>query len=162
MQLQEPRIQSEGELLFVGASHRVAYRRVQEIAGNWQQFMAGSYKEITDKADEPPIGVSATADTEGLEYMCSARVTAFGAIPRGCRTLIVAPATYVVFAHDGHITDLRQTYEAIWNEWFPARGMTPLEAPFFERHNATFDPRTGNGGVTIRIPVPAVTAAQVD
>ena len=34
-------------------------------------------------------------------------------------------------------------------------GKTPAEAPGFQRHNETFDTRTGNGGVTIWIPVVA-------
>jgi hypothetical protein len=31
----------------------------------------------------------------------------------------------------------------------------PTEAPGLERHNDIFDPRTGNGGVTIWIPIHA-------
>jgi len=43
------------------------------------------------------------------------------------------------------VTQLRETYEAIWNDWFAKSGKTPAEAPGFERHNDSFDPRTGNG-----------------
>ena len=53
------------------------------------------------------------------------------------------------------MTQLRETYEAIWNDWFAKSGKTPAEAPGFERHNDSFDPRTGNGGVTIWIPIRA-------
>ncbi|MGH6887916.1 MAG: GyrI-like domain-containing protein [Rhizomicrobium sp.] len=66
-----------------------------------------------------------------------------------------APATYAVFAHDGHVTQIRQSYESIRNEWFPKSGMTAAGAPSLERHNKLFDPRTGNGGVTIWIPISA-------
>lgn len=65
----------------------------------------------------------------------------------------LAPATYAVFAHDGHVTQIPATYNAIWNDWLPASGITPAEAPGFERHNDTFDPRTGDGGITIWIPI---------
>ena len=58
-----------------------------------------------------------------------------------------------VFAHNDHISTLRHTYDAIWNEWMPASGRTVAEAPSLDRHNETFDTRTGNGGVTIWIPV---------
>jgi AraC family transcriptional regulator len=58
-------------------------------------------------------------------------------------------------AADGHITQIREAYQAIWNDWFPKSGKTPAEAPSFERHNDSFDPRTGHGGVTIWIPIRA-------
>src|SRR5271155_2924930 len=54
-----------------------------------------------------------------------------------------------------HTTKLDDTYAAIWNEWIPASGKTPAEAPGFQRHNPTLDPRTDNGGVTIWIPLAA-------
>jgi AraC family transcriptional regulator len=74
-------------------------------------------------------------------------------MPKDLIAVTLAPATYVVFAHDGHVTQIRETYRAIWNDWFPKSDKSPAEAPGFERHNATFDPRTGNGGCTIWLPV---------
>jgi AraC family transcriptional regulator len=85
--------------------------------------------------------------------VCAAGVTKFGGVPKNCVELTLAPATYVVFAHDDHVTQIRETYKAIWNNWFPKSAKKPAEAPGFERHNDTFDPRTGNGGVTIWIPI---------
>lgn len=76
-----------------------------------------------------------------------------GEIPRGPIKVTLAPAQYAVFAHNERITTLHSTYVLIWTEWFPASGKTPAEAPGFERHNATFDTRTGRGGVTIWIPL---------
>jgi len=153
MRLKEPRIQKEEELLFVGLSERVPYTDMQNIAGQWQRFMSGPYPEIDDKVAGPPVGIVAGSNDDGIEYVCAAGVTRFGSIPKNCIKLTLSPATYVVFAHDDHVTQLRETYEAIWNDWFPKSGKTPAEAPTFERHNETFDPRTGNGGVTIWIPI---------
>jgi hypothetical protein len=56
-------------------------------------------------------------------------VTKFGSVPKNCIKLTLPPATYVVFARDDHVTQLRKTYEAIWNDWFPKSGKTPAEAP---------------------------------
>ncbi len=54
-----------------------------------------------------------------------------------------------------HVAELQQTYAAIWNERLPTSGKTPAALPSFERHNPTFDPRTGEGGVTIWIALEA-------
>ena len=155
MRLKEPRIQKEGELLFVGLSEHVRYKDMQNIAGQWERFMSGPRGEIDHKVAEPPVGIATGSNADGIEYVCAARVKTFGPVPKDCVKLTLSPATYVVFAHDDHVTQLRETYEAIWNDWFLKSGTTPAEAPSFERHNNTFDPRTGNGGVTIWIPIHA-------
>jgi AraC family transcriptional regulator len=153
MKLKEPRIQKEGELLFVGLSKNVPFQEMQTIAGQWQQFMSTLYAQIENKAAEAPAGVTTAANDDGIDYVCAARVTTFGTIPKGCVKLSLAPATYAVFAHDGHVAAIRETYDAIWNDWFPKSDKLPAEAPGFERHNASFDPTTGNGGVTIWLPI---------
>jgi AraC family transcriptional regulator len=155
MKLKEPRIQKEGELLFVGQSEHVPYKEMQNIAGQWERFMSGPYGVIDHKVAEPPVGITTGSNDDGIEYMCAAGVTKFGPLLNNCVKLTLPPATYAVFVHDGHVTQLRETYEAIWNDWFPKSGKPPAEAPSFERHNETFDPRTGNGGVTIWIPIRA-------
>jgi AraC family transcriptional regulator len=153
MKLKEPRIKTEGELKFIGLSKNVPFQEMQAIAGQWQQFMSTFYGEIENKIAEPPVGITTAADDDGIDYVCAAGVNKFGGIPKVCIKLTVAPATYAVFAHDGHVTEIRETYDAIWNEWFPKSGKVPAEAPGFERHNPSFDPRTGNGGVTIWLPI---------
>jgi AraC family transcriptional regulator len=155
MTLIEPRIQKVGELLFVGLSERVPFTDMQNIAAQWERFMSGPYGEVAHKISEPPVGITTGVTDEGIEYVCAAGVTKFGPMPRNCIKLTLRPATYAIFAHEGHVTQIRETYEAIWNEWFPKSGKTPAEAPSFERHNDSFDPRTGNGGLTIWIPIRA-------
>lgn len=117
--------------------------------------MSAPYGEIDDKLSEPPVGITTGSNEDGIDYVCAAGVTRFGTVPKGCTKITLQPATYVVFAHHGHVTQIRETYEAIWNDWFPKSGKTPAEAPGLERHNDGFDPNTGNGGVTIWIPIGA-------
>jgi AraC family transcriptional regulator len=153
MKVKEPRIDSVGELLFVGLNEHVAYAEMQSIAGQWQRFMSSLYGNIEHKLDEPPVGITTGQKENGIDYVCAAGVSTFGRVPLGCIKVTLTPAKYAVFAHDGHITQLRETYNAIWNDWFPKSGRIPAEAPGFERHNSAFDPRTGNGGVTIWLPI---------
>jgi AraC family transcriptional regulator len=155
MKLKEPRIESVGELLFVGLNERVRFAEMQNIAGQWQRFMSSSYGDIEHKLAEPPVGITAASDENGIDYVCAVGVSTFGRVPKACIKVTLAPAVYAVFANDGHVTQLRETYNAIWNDWFPKSSTTPAEAPGFERHNSTFDTRTGNGGVTIWLPINA-------
>jgi AraC family transcriptional regulator len=154
IKLGPPRFENVAELRFVGLSEPCRYVETQNIPSQWQRFMAGPYAAIEHKTKSIPVGISMPAQVDGVhDYVCAAEVSRFGEIPQGLSKVTSSPAQYAVFAHDDHITTLHTTYVAIWNDWFPASGKTPAEAPGFERHNSTFDTRTGSGGVTIWIPL---------
>jgi AraC family transcriptional regulator len=63
-----------------------------------------------------------------------------------------------VFKHSGHISTIRSTWNAVWNQWFPQSGYEALDAPDFERYGEEFDPDSGDGGLEIWIPVKQQTA----
>jgi AraC family transcriptional regulator len=153
VKLAPPRVEKVGQMLFVGLSERAAYGETQHIPGQWQRFMSGPYQQIEHIKEEIPVGIGTQNDEGAIVYVCAAEVSRFNGVPKGLIKLTVAPTTYAVFAHDAHITLLQQTYVAIWNDWFPASGKAPAEAPSLERHNPTFDTRTGEGGVKIWIPI---------
>ena len=141
-------------LVFVGLAEAHAFEALEAIAGQWARFMPRA-GEIEDKADPVPWGIGRAIDARGrLDYLAAVRVTgATGAVPKGLERCVVAPATYAVFRHAAHVSRIRATYEAIWNDWLPASGLKVAEAPTLEHHCATFDPRTGEGGVDIWIPL---------
>jgi AraC family transcriptional regulator len=103
----------------------------------------------------PSTRASSDLSRSGREQGHAAGVTQFGPVPRNCIKVAIAPMTYAVFAHEGRVTQIRETYEVIWNDRFPKSGKAPAEAPAFERHNDTFDLRTGNGGLKLWIPIRA-------
>jgi AraC family transcriptional regulator len=151
-----PHYEKVGELKFVGLGERSSYGDTRGIPLQWQRFMSGPYQEIENKTASIPVGVTVPdRDADELTYVCAAEVSRFGAVPEGLAKLVLAPATYAVFPHDGHISTLRDTFAAIWNDWFAESGRVPAEAPSLERHNPTFDTRTGEGGVMLWIPLEA-------
>jgi len=155
MALRKPSIQKVGELQFVGLGQFIRFQGMQEIVGQWERFMSEFYPKIDNKLAEPPVGITTQMKEDGIEYVCAAGVSKFGDMPSGCTSLTLKPATYAVFAHDGNVSQVPATYTAIWNDWFPKSGKVPAEAPGFERHNETFDPLTGIGGLTIWLPIKA-------
>lgn len=153
MAFEPPEMVLAGPSLFVGLSRRIAFGASQAIAAQWQRFMA-DYGAISDKAQPIPVGIAANLDDDGnFDYVCAAEVTRFSDVPREFVKLKVPRQIYAVFQHRGHISTLDQTFNAIWNDWIPADGKSVVDGPSLERHNPVFDPQTGNGGVTIWIPV---------
>lgn len=152
--LEMPEIVPDGPLLFVGLRKRIAFgEAAKTIPGQWQRFMP-DYGGIPYKAQPIPVGVYVNADDDGnVDFVCAAEVTRFGEASPPLTTLTVPRQTYAVFQHRGHVSTINQTYDAIWNDWLPYHGRTTADGAMLERHNPGFDPRTGNGGMTIWIPL---------
>lgn len=58
-----------------------------------------------------------------------------------------------MFTHRDHVSTVRRTWYTIWNKALPEAGLQSADAPEFERYGAAFDPRTGEGGFEIWIPI---------
>ena len=151
--LEPPRFLSGKPMLFVGLAERHAFSAPQGIPAQWQRFMP-FYGDIADKAQAIPAGVTADMDDDGnFEYVCAVEVSKFSTTPGGLIELRVPAQTYAVFQHREHVSKISATYAAIWNDWLPEHEYAVADGPSIERHLATFDPKTGLGGVEIWIPV---------
>lgn len=152
--LEPPEIVPDGPLLLLGIRARSAFgAAAKTIPALWQTFMP-EYEGIPDKAEAIPLGVYADFDDEGnFDFWCAVEVTRASDVPRPLEKLAVPKQTYAVFQHRGHVSTLGETYDVIWNDWLPFSGRASADGPSLERANPGFDPRTGNGGHTIWIPL---------
>ena len=136
----------------VGLSARHSFDKVIGIPIQWQTFMADHYGHIPHRVDGIPIGIQKSADEDGgFDYVCAAEVTAFGNLPEGLQRIEIPARRCAVFEHRGHVSTLFDTYAAIWNEELQEHGWAPSQAPTIERHSASFDPETGEGGLALWI-----------
>jgi AraC family transcriptional regulator len=153
VRLDPPRVVDDQIVRVVGLSERCNFETTITIPAQWQRFME-RYDAIPNKRDHIPIGVNYGADNDGqFQYMCGAEVHRFGERPRELLHLEIRPSQYAVFEHRGHVSTIYETYRSIWNEAMPATGRAVADAPVIERHNPTFNPRTGEGGLTLWIPL---------
>lgn len=151
--LDPPRFVEEDVVRIVGIDDPCSFESTIKIPAQWQRFMP-FYDAIPAKLDRIPTGVSEAADDEGqFHYLCGVEVSRFGGSPRELRQLEIPSRRYAVFEHRGHVSSLYESYSAIWNEALPALGCPVANAPVLERHNPTFDPRTGEGGLSLWIPL---------
>ncbi len=148
-----PQLIRSDAILVVGLAEPMTFETTHRIPAQWQRFVP--YMEaIADIVPTMPVGVAAAFDDAGAyEYICALEVRRFGETPASLRKLSIAPQTYAVFQHRGHVSGINDTYLAIWNDLLPEMGLTVLDAPSIERHNSAFDPSTGEGGLEIWIPV---------
>jgi AraC family transcriptional regulator len=101
-------------------------------------------------------GVCCNGDDVGnFDYICGVEVADFSRLTPEWARVRVAAQRYAVFTHRGHISTIRGTWNAIWNQWMPTADHQRADAPDLERYDENFDPETGNGGLEIWIPVKA-------
>jgi len=151
--LDGPEIVKSDAMSMVGLAERHAFDAPYKIPAQWQRFM-GVYGLIERKVAEIPVGVSCNLDDDGtFDYVCGVEVARGSEAPKGLQKIAIPAQTYAVFQHLTHIAGIGNTYLAIWNSWLTDHNRTMADGPSIERHKKTFDPRTGEGGVEIWIPL---------
>jgi AraC family transcriptional regulator len=151
--LAPPRFETGKPLLIAGIGERYSCESSAAIPGQWQRFHEHVH-EIPGRVGDVAYGVCCNGDDAGnFDYIAGVEVSDFSDLPRQFSRVRIPEARYAIFSHREHISTVRRTVNTIWNEWLPASGHVAADAPFFERYDAKFDPRTGNGGFEIWTPL---------
>ena len=154
----EPRFENGKPLLIAGLRKIYAPAAMRGIGAQWQTF-APCIGKIPGQVGRATYGVCwQAADSANIEYLSGVEVSTFAGIP-GDFTVVSLPATkYAVFPHDGHVSKLYETCDAI-SKWLPESGYqhaaaADAETPaFFERYSEAYDPQTGMGGMEVWVPL---------
>jgi AraC family transcriptional regulator len=97
--------------------------------------------------------MGAVADDGRFEYACAVHVQSSAMLPSTLKRIALPSHRYAVFEHAGHVSRIRNTYQQIWEHALTENNWTMATQPALEFHNSKFDPSTGEGGLTIWIPV---------
>jgi AraC family transcriptional regulator len=152
-ELDSPRLVHAGELLIAGIGARYTFETNQGIPAQWQRF-APNIGHVPNQAGPETYGLCANGDNDGsFEYVTGVRVSDFSELPRDFSTVRVPARRYAVFAHHGHVSQLRRTHYTIWNKWIHEGGIEIADAPNFELYGKEFDPVTGTGPIEVWMPV---------
>jgi AraC family transcriptional regulator len=151
--LEPPRIESLGTLLIAGIGARYTSETIAGVAAQWQRF-APYIGHIPGQVGKVAYGVICNSDDSGnIEYICGVEVSDFSGVPADWSRVRIQPQRYAVFTHRGHISGIRQTWLAIFNQGLQEAGLVHADGPEFERYDEKFDPRSGMGEAEIWIPV---------
>jgi AraC family transcriptional regulator len=150
--LAAPRMEEGRPLLITGLQEHVTFDNLAALPGLWQRF-GPHIGHVPGQTGPVTYGVCYNTDENGFDYIAGVEVGDAAALPPDFARLRLAPHRYAVFTHTDHISAVRGTFMAIFNDWLPRLGLQSAEAPVFERYDERFDPRTGMGGFEIWIPV---------
>ena len=151
--LDPPRLVDRPALRAVGLVRRHAFDAVVGIPAQWQAFVERMHW-IPHRVEAMPIGLAYPAGDDGrFDYASACEVSASGRRPADMADIALEPRRYAVFEHRAHVSSIFDTYAAIWNHALPAHGWHPADAPAIEHHHPAFDPGTGEGGLSLWIPL---------
>jgi AraC family transcriptional regulator len=151
--LEPPRFETSRPFLIAGLGERYSCETSAGIPMQWQRFNP-YIGNIPGEIGEVAYGVCANGDDAGnFDYIAGVEVSDFSDLPKEFFRVRVPAQKYAVFSHHEHISTIRRTVNTIWNKWLPASGHEIADAPEFERYGPEFNPRSGDGGLEIWIPV---------
>jgi AraC family transcriptional regulator len=152
-ELSEPRLERGRVLLIAGLTQRYSYdSRGAGIPLQWQRFVP-HLGNVPGQVGTATYGVCYNDDEEGIDYLCGIEVSDLSRIPTTFAGVRLAERRYAVFVHRDHISSIRSTVQAIWNEWLPRSGYRAANVPDFERYGARFNPVTGAGEMELWVPI---------
>jgi AraC family transcriptional regulator len=155
VQLQAPRFEESKALLIAGLWGHFTAANWEEIPTQWQRL--GSFGNVSGKIGSAHYGVCFNR-SDGIDYLSGVEVSGAAGLPKEFCWVSIPAQKYAVFPHQEHVSKLRNTLEAIRDEWFlesgyEAAAQPPGDSVFFERYGEEFDPRTGMGDIEVWIPI---------
>ncbi len=150
--LAPPRFVDGKPMLIVGLGARFDYNNMDAMPALWQRFQP-HIGHVPNEVKGVAYGVVTSSDADGFDYIAGVEVASFGDLDPEMTKLSIPARHYAVFSHEDHISAIRTTMRAIWSEWLPRSGREIEESPTLERYGPEFDPRSGNGGLEVWLPV---------
>jgi AraC family transcriptional regulator len=151
-QLEAPRIVRDTPRKLFGLAQRCHGNA--GIAALWDRFVP-YLGTLPEQLGAVTYGVMFDADESGMNftYACAVEVRAFPASPKELARIELPARTYAVWPHREHVSSVGATCAAIFSHGLADAKLEPLHEPMFERYDEAFDPRTGNGGLEVWVPV---------
>jgi AraC family transcriptional regulator len=149
--LSSPRFVKSDAILIVGLKKRYNDATSAEIPAHWRAFQP-HIGNIEKQKGNVAFGVVCNNDDDGnFDYVTGVEVSQFSDVAKELEGIRILPQTYATFRHAGHVSEIKQTWTAIFG--LP-RGNCPIvDAPKFERYGDSFNPQTGYGDIEIWIPI---------
>jgi AraC family transcriptional regulator len=158
-QLEEPRLEHGRPMLIAGIKQRFTGATKKNIPALWQEFMP-HIGNVPGQVGHVTYGLclNMVAAPFSFDYMAGVAVPGNSSLPNGFNFVSVPAMRYAIFPHRGHVMNLPNTIDAIWNKWLPSSGQAfaqvGRDVPYmWERYGEAFDPVKMMGDIELWIPI---------
>jgi predicted transcriptional regulator YdeE/uncharacterized protein YndB with AHSA1/START domain len=139
----------------VGLKGRFAFGGDPRIGEQWNQFSPHIGK-VPGQVGSAAYGICWNLDEGGLDCMSAVEVSKESAPPSGLVKESIPAATFAVFLHHGHVSEIPKTmggiYEGLATSGYEIRRDKDVPG-LIELYDERFDPQTLSGEVELWIPV---------
>ena len=145
------RIEAMPARRFAGLLERHDMSRANSIPQHWQRF--GPYLgNVPNVVPGAAYGIVQQSDGYFCDYLCCVEVSPSAELPPEFAVLELPARRWARIVHAGHISTIRSTVYAIYDQWLPGSGERQAEgASFIEYYGPGFDPVSGVGTCEIWI-----------
>jgi AraC family transcriptional regulator len=150
----KPRIVKRPAMHLVGVRGLFTPATIPEIPALWGRFVP-RMDEIPGQTCDVTYGVCQdAANGEGtFAYTAAVEVEAPGDAPAGMVGFTIPAGTWAVFTHEGHISKISETFDAIARTGLSTAGLERASNVDIEVYDDRWDPATGTGDVDIYVSV---------
>ena len=147
----EPRLARRAAFRVAGLKARYSFATNLAIPAQWRRFEP-YIGHVPGQVGDATYGVCCPGDGETFDDIAGVEVAAGADLQPELSCVAIPAQRYAVFTHRGHVSDLRRTTQAIWNDVLPRVAFRVAHAPDFELYDTRFDPGSGRGVVELWIP----------
>jgi AraC family transcriptional regulator len=155
IRLDAPVLDDHAEMLMAGLKRRQLMTAANALPLQWQQFQQylGHIDGAIGNAAYGIVG-DMREGRDDFEYFTTVEISGAGLLPKEFETTRIPARRFARFTHRGHISTIRSTIGAIYEQWPPRLGRTSTgNFGFIEYYGPDFDPVRGEGTVEIWLPV---------
>lgn len=152
IRLTPPRIEDHPAIRLAGLNQRYTSKTIHSIPDQWTRFHPFIEAMVGRQAGESFAVIGRMEDgVDGFDYFVAIPRLANGEVVPGVSVMSLPAAKYARFRHEGHISQIRSTCAAIFEDWLPASGKDADHTwfSFLEYYGPDFSPQTGLGTVEI-------------
>lgn len=154
--LPKPRFVDSAPLLIAGLREPLDENSAQTIPELWKKFVP-FIGNIPHQINRAAVGLCIRADAgkNNFYYMAGCEVADFANLPKALSPFILPSQRYAVFAHDAHLSQIKETIDAVFDTWLPQANVQHANQSlhFLEYYGEDFNPHTGLGGMEIWLPI---------
>ena len=151
VKLSPPRIEAMRARRFAGLTERHDMSLANSIPLQWQRF--GPYiGHVSGVVPGAAYGIVQQSDGYCCDYLCAQEIGPGAELPPEFTVLELPARRWARIAHSGHISTIRSTVYAIYDQWLPGSGERQAEgASFVGYYGPQFNAASGLGPCEIWI-----------
>ncbi len=143
--LSPPRIEAMPARRFAGLMQRHDMSQSNSIPAQWQRLQP-YLGNVPGAVPGAAYGIVTEGEENHCTYLCGVEITPSAELPPEFVTVETAARRWARVTHSGHISTIRSTIRAIYDQWLPNSGYRQADnISFVEYYGPDFNPLTGLG-----------------